>query len=586
MAHGHAQAYHKTNINTTMVYKGNARELDGVRPRIHRPKVANNTTPMMMKRGLRHTCGRFASFAPRALAAATKSRQLAEPLRRCKSSTALATTRPEYEAEAKELDKLLDAVKPLLHEYHLKNGTPDVTKVVEFRKPADLERVLDLKPPEEGQSMEKSVEDIKKALEYSVRTAHPRFFDKLYAGSDPIGQVSELVTAVLNTNVHTFAVAPVFAMIETEVIRSMAEKIGFNRETADGIFVPGGTYANMSALMLARDAFFPHVRTKGYRGERPVCFTSAQAHYSIKRAAMMAGIGMDSCINVAADSKGCMVPEALDEALSAAKENGQVPFFVSATAGTTVMGGFDPFEEIRRVCDKHGVWMHVDGAWGGSAVMSPKHRHLLKGAELADSFAWNPHKGLGTPIFTSVLITNNHKGALEKANNSSAEYLFHKHDASDYDLGDKSLQCGRRADCFKIWMSWRKWGSEGWAKRIDTAFENAQYIKNEIVKRKGRFVLVEEPMGCNVCFWFVPESVRHQVEECGGDISTVYPSLDTATSIIYDRMQECGSMLLNFNPLSDHQLPRFFRIILNQPRVRTEDLDFVLDEIERLGADL
>jgi glutamate/tyrosine decarboxylase-like PLP-dependent enzyme len=268
-------------------------------------------------------------------------------------------------------------------------------------------------------------------------------------------------------------------------------------------------------------------------------------------------------------------------ALVIIQAEGKTPFFVSTTAGTTVMGGFDPFAAIREISTRHGLWMHVDGAWGGSCVMSKTHRHLMAGAELADSLTWNPHKALGVPIYASSLITNNHKGALERSNNSAAEYLFHKHAASEFDLGDKSLQCGRRADALKLWLSWKRHGVAGFEKRVDRAFSNAQYITGE-VKKRAAFALVTEPLSCNVAFWFVPEASRDAFAKGGSP--ACYDTLDTITGKIYNGMQDAGTMLVNFNPLSDHNLPRFFRIIMNQPRVTEADLDFVLDEIERLGA--
>lgn len=146
-----------------------------------------------------------------------------------------------------------------------------------------LSQVLDINLGADGESPEQIIKRVETTLRYSVRTSHPRFFDKLYAGSDPIGQVAELVTAVLNTNVHTYAVAPVFAMMEQEVIKSMAAQVGMDRSTADGILCPGGTFANMTALMVARNEAFPHVRMSGWTAEdKPVCFTSAQVRVVLR----------------------------------------------------------------------------------------------------------------------------------------------------------------------------------------------------------------------------------------------------------------------------------------------------------------
>jgi glutamate/tyrosine decarboxylase-like PLP-dependent enzyme len=124
---------------------------------------------------------------------------------------------------------------------------------------------------------------------------HPFFMDKLYSGSDPTGQVAELVTTVLNTAVHVYHVAPVFSVMEVEVLKIYAKAFGFDPETTDGTLNPGGTMGNMMALMAARQEHFPHVRTDGWNGtEKPIAFTPAQSHYSINRGAMVCGMGMNA----------------------------------------------------------------------------------------------------------------------------------------------------------------------------------------------------------------------------------------------------------------------------------------------------
>lgn len=153
-----------------------------------------------------------------------------------------AGTRAEAERQVQELDQLFAAIYPLIREYHLENGRPDDFPVVNYQPSIHLKSVIDVSLGHEGQSLESIVEHVTQTLRYSARTGHPRFYDKLFAGTDPVGQLAEFVLSVLNTNVHTFAVSPVFSVIEKEVIRAMADRVGYAPETADGIFVPGDTY--------------------------------------------------------------------------------------------------------------------------------------------------------------------------------------------------------------------------------------------------------------------------------------------------------------------------------------------------------
>ena len=518
--------------------------------------------------------------------------------------------RKDYKNEVNEMEKLFELIMPIIKKYLLENGI-ETTKVIEYLHPNKLIETLDIPLSTSNSKSNVTLVEVSKIVEnvlkYSVRTSHPRFFDKLYAGSDIIGQISELIISVTNTNCHTYAVAPVYSTMERAVIKAMAKLVGFkDLERVDGCLNPGGSQSNLTALIVARHYKFSTVKLNGWSNPmNAICLTGSQSHYSIKRAAMIAGFGMNNCIKVKTDRKGCMIISDLESKLQQAVDvNGKIPFFISATAGTTVMGGFDNFIEVARLCKKYKCWFHIDACWGGSVCMSTKYKYLLNGAELCDSIVWNPHKTMGIPVYCSVLLINNHLKLLEESNSSGAEYLFHEHEASEYDLGDKTLQCGRRADSLKIWLSWKYHGVYGYETRINKAFANAKYFKEEIIKRtirKNTFLLVEDPMYLNICFWYVPSKIRSEIKPemekfCNGGFnpiehvannneSIIYNTLHEVNEAIYYKMQKRGYALCCYNPLRDghHDLPNFFRIIINQPRVEKTDLDFLLHEIEMVG---
>lgn len=500
------------------------------------------------------------------------------------------------ESSPSAITRLLEKVGPLLeaHAEGAASGAPVVRYVPaeELRRRVDFS-LPDAAPatPEEGE--ERVVSGVRAALEHSVRTGSPMFLDKLYSGSDATGQTASLVSSALNTNVHVYATSPFFSVCEREVVRASAGLFGFDPDQADGVFVPGGSYANLAAMVLARNT---HAATAAARvagmsapaaAARPVVLSSRQSHYSLARAAMVCGVGLERGVGwVRADRRGRMCAEDLDRQVRRLRdEEGAAPFFVQATSGTTVMGGFDPLDEVAAVCREHGLWLHVDAAWGGSAAVSRRHRHLLRGSGLADSLAWNPHKGLGVPLQCSLLLTRR-GGELERSNSSNAEYLFHRHADSDYDLGDKTLQCGRKPDAFKLWLAWRRYGLAGFEARVDRAFANARELHAMARERRGRFETVldcaDEPHeSANVCFWFVPPSARALAGE-----AERLEAAGRVTAVIYQRMQERGRMLVNFNPLPEHGLPPFFRAIMNGPNLGRDGLASVLDEIEELGSDL
>ncbi|OXB68149.1 hypothetical protein ASZ78_008667 [Callipepla squamata] len=349
----------------------------------------------------------------------------------------------------------------------------------------------------------------------SIFSDHPRFFNQLYAGIDYYSLVARFITEALNPSVYTYEVSPVFLLVEEAVIKKMIEFIGW--EEGDGIFNPGGSVSNMYAMNLARYKFCPEIKEKGLSGlPRLVLFTSEECHYSMKKAASFLGIGTENVYFVKTDEsfksvsrRGKMIPEELEKQVQRARNEGSAPFLVCATAGTTVLGAFDPLDKIADICEKHDLWLHVDASWGGSALISRKHCRLLHGIQRADSVAWNPHKMLLAGIQCCALLVKDNSDLLKKCYSAKAAYLFQQDKFYDvsYDTGDKSIQCSRRPDAFKFWLMWKALGTTGLEERVNRALALARYLVEEIKKREG-FQLLLEPEYANVCFWYIPPSLR------------------------------------------------------------------------------
>ncbi|XP_011903516.1 PREDICTED: cysteine sulfinic acid decarboxylase isoform X5 [Cercocebus atys] len=307
---------------------------------------------------------------------------------------------------------------------------------------------------------------------------------------------------------------------------------------------------------------------------------SQKCHYSIQKGAAFLGLGTDSVRVVKADERGKMVPEDLERQIGMAEAEGAVPFLVSATSGTTVLGAFDPLEAIADVCQRHGLWLHVDAAWGGSVLLSQTHRHLLDGIQRADSVAWNPHKLLAAGLQCSALLLQDTSNLLKRCHGSQASYLFQQDKFYDValDTGDKVVQCGRRVDCLKLWLMWKAQGDQGLERRIDQAFALARYLVEEIKKREG-LELVMEPEFVNVCFWFVPPSLRGKQ-----DSPDYHERLSKVAPMLKERMVKEGSMMIGYQPHGTRG--NFFRVVVANPALTCADMDFLLNELERLGQDL
>ncbi|XP_064590712.1 cysteine sulfinic acid decarboxylase-like [Zonotrichia leucophrys gambelii] len=259
---------------------------------------------------------------------------------------------------------------------------------------------------------------------------------------------------------------------------------------------------------------------------------------------------------------------------------GSEPLFVCATSGTTVLGAFDPLDAIADVCARHGLWLHVDAAWGGSALLSPRLRHLLAGIHRADSVTWNPHKLLMVGLQCSAFLLRDSSGLLQRCHGVGASYLFQRDKFYDVslDTGDKSPQCGRRADGLKLWILWKAVGTRGLAQRVERAFAASRYLLEQVKRREG-FQLVMEPEFINLCFWFIPPSLWGQENS-----PQFWDKLGMMAPAIKEKMIRRGSMMVGYQPQGSHV--NFFRQIITNPAVTRQDLDFFLDEIQELGWDL
>lgn len=410
-------------------------------------------------------------------------------------------------------------VKKTGHGLQTEGGGPR-TVLVEQHKPQKLVQLLDLELPENGQGRQGFLQTAEKILQYSVNTWDQGFMDKLYASTDAPGVASELILGALNTNLHVYQVSPALTIIEKTTSRALANLFGFNGPHAGGISVQGGSASNTTSIVVARNTHFPDTKEDGnsVQGRKLVLFTSAHGHYSIEKAAQMLGFGRSAVWSVPTDSSGCMIPAELSALIEKSKRGGFTPFFVNATAGTTVLGSYDPIEPIASICVTHSLWLHIDASWGGPAIFSPSHARKLAGSQLANSIAINPHKMMGVPITCSFLLAADLR-QFHAANTLPASYLFHSAPATPapadmYDLADLTLQCGRRGDSLKLALGWIFHGKDGYAAQIAHAFSMAASLASLVAAHADLVLVSENPPPClQVCFYYARgRKLRDQAE--------------------------------------------------------------------------
>ncbi|MFG0275709.1 MAG: pyridoxal phosphate-dependent decarboxylase family protein, partial [Phycisphaerales bacterium] len=257
----------------------------------------------------------------------------------------------------------------------------ETTPVRPYRAPDAAYDDLDIAICADGLPFDDVVEKLRRLLAETPTTSSKRFFNQLFAGRDAVATMADMLVAVANISMYTWKVAGPQILVEREVIERLAGYVGFER--GEGMFCPGGSLSNMVAMIVARNEAIADAREHGLPGDRLMVYSSAESHYSIMKAAGMVGVGRANVRKIACDREGRMDPAALDRAIRDDLRSGARPVFINATAGTTVEGAFDPIREIAAVAREHGVWLHVDGAYGGAVLLSRKRRHLLDGCELA-----------------------------------------------------------------------------------------------------------------------------------------------------------------------------------------------------------
>ncbi|KAG5930348.1 L-aspartate decarboxylase dtxS4 [Claviceps africana] len=490
-----------------------------------------------------------------------------------RNQASVAVTEVSSLDRAGELEDLLEAVQALVVPFvraadleaavkpsgHLRPGTQWTRTrqnvLVDEQSPQKVLESMQFSLPEgPGRGRQGLLDTIETVLRHSVNTWDQGFLDKLTASTNPVGVISEIVLGVLNTNVHVFHVSPALTVIEKVTARTLASYFGFKGPRAGGITCQGGSASNFTSLVIARNALYPESKVSGGAGHRFAIFTSLHGHFSVQKAAVAAGLGTSSIVCVPVDDKGRMLSSELRRLAAEAKAQQQLPLYVNATAGTTVLGAFDPIAELRDICDEFGMWLHVDGSWGGSTAFSSKHRYKLDGCGLADSLTITPQKMLNVPMTCSFLLTNDLK-RFHDACSLRAEYLFHEDDGDEddevWDLADLTLQCGRRADSLKMALAWIYYGAAGFEKGIDHAFGMAAHLATLVQQSTDFELLSANPPPClQVCFYYAPH---------GGQASDDKAENTKRTRIMARKMLGRGFMF-DFAPG-----PRgdFFRVVIN-----------------------
>ncbi len=363
-------------------------------------------------------------------------------------------------------------------------------------------------------------------LRNAVWFHHPRTIAHLNCPVALPAVAADALAATVNTSMDTWDQSKAATLIERKILAWTAEQIGFP-SGADGMFTPGGTTSNLQALMLARDESLefggrlPGAPPRPVRAATLRILASAESHFSVVTAARILGLDDDAVVTVPVDANGRMCVAALEELINGLEQQGLTPLTVVATAGTTDRGVVDPVGEISAVCRAHGVWLHVDAAYGGGLLASRRHRGQLAGINYADSVTIDFHKTWFQPVSCSVVLVRD--GRTLRHCTHHAAYL-NPADTPEPNQVDRSLQTTRRFDALKIWLTLRTLGADVIGEMLDQVIELADRVADTL-EQDPRFELVCRPALSTVLFRWIPtdgtpsddvvRAIRRRVWESG-----------------------------------------------------------------------
>ena len=365
-------------------------------------------------------------------------------------------------------------------------------------KPGSVLNQLPENPPCEGESLETIFEDFKKIIIPGItHWQHPSWFAYFPANNSPPSVLAELLTAGLGAQCMVWQTSPAAVELEERVMEWLRQLLGLP-EGMQGVIQDTASTATLVALLTAREKATDFESNRKGLNKPLIIYISEEAHSSVDKGAKIAGYGAQNIRRIPTDETFAMIPKKLEEAVIDDKEKGYVPACVVATVGTTSSTAVDPLFPIGQICHEHGVWLHVDAAFAGTASILPEKRWMLEGVELVDSFVFNPHKWMLTNFDCSAYFVRD-PGALIQTFEIHPEYLKTGMDAEVKNYRDWGIQLGRRFRALKLWFVLRSYGVKGLQNLIREHLRLAKLFKSWVEEKKA-FELMAPVNLSVVCF--------------------------------------------------------------------------------------
>ncbi len=479
-----------------------------------------------------------------------------------------------FEQAAEQWQRLLSA--------HMRKMLRGDGPVLNWNSPdiniAEAESWLDKSPADSttaasrGDLAERLTGILSQMLRSGQNLHHPHYIGHQVPASVPLAGLFDAVSSVTNQVMAIYEMGPWATAVEHALVRALCRKVGWDAETSTGLLTHGGSLANLTALLTARNVRLPNSWEDGVPANA-VLVTHPDAHYCVTRSAGILGLGSRQVVKVAIDPQRRMDPNDLDRVLTRLSGEGRQVMAVSACACGTPTGAFDPLQAIADVCERHQVWLHVDAAHGGGLLMTRKHREKLAGIERADSVVWDAHKMLFVPALCAAVLYRNREHRFETFR-QNAPYLFDPSvpGMADIDSGMRTVECTKRATGFGLWGLWSLFGEQIFERLVDRVIEVARLLY-EILNEQPDFQTLHTPE-CNIlAFRHVPQSLAHATDSV----------IDAFQRDVRTRLIQSGHFYIVQTTLDNRAA---LRVAVMNPMTTTDDLQELLAAIRNIGQQL
>lgn len=404
-------------------------------------------------------------------------------------------------------------------------------------KPGAISGDLPASAPEEGESFEAMFRDFKEIIMPGMtHWESPYFMGYFPANKSYPSILAEMLTATLGAQCMSWLTSPAATELEERVMEWLRKLIGLP-EPFTGVIEGTASTSTLCALLMARETISDfEINEKGFAGNKTyTVYCSSETHSSIEKDVKIAGFGRQNLRKVAVDNHFAMQPEALEKAIRKDLENGCQPTAVIATLGTTGSTAIDPLEKIADICSRYEVFLHVDAAYAGTALLLPEMRWMNAGIRQADSFVFNPHKWMFTNFDCSAFYVKD-EALLVRTFEIMPEYLKTPEDQRVKNYRDWGIPLGRRFRALKLWFVLRNFGVEGLQAKIRHHISLAQDLKKTIEEHNDYELLAPVPLN-TICFRFHPSHISDETK------------LNELNEQLLNRIQESGELFLTHTKL-------------------------------------